>query len=68
MENLNYEVLKKSGYEGFVLKDAPEKVLQFGEGTSSVHLLITGLILPMKKQAGTESAASYSRSLRVLQS
>ena len=32
MEKLNYEVLKKSGYEGYVLQSAPEKVLQFGEG------------------------------------
>lgn len=32
MERLNYDVLKKSCYDGYVLKDAPEKVLQFGEG------------------------------------
>lgn len=32
MEKLNYEVLEKSGYKGYILKDAPEKVLQFGEG------------------------------------
>ena len=32
MERLNYEVLEKSGYQGYVLKTAPEKVLQFGEG------------------------------------
>ena len=32
METLNYNVLEKSGYKGYVLKDAPEKVLQFGEG------------------------------------
>ena len=32
MELLNYEVLKKSGYEGYVLESAPEKVMQFGEG------------------------------------
>ena len=32
MEKLNYAVLEKSGYEGYILKDAPEKVLQFGEG------------------------------------
>ncbi|MDD7175680.1 MAG: tagaturonate reductase [Clostridiales bacterium] len=32
MDKLNYEVLAKSGYTGYVLKDAPEKVLQFGEG------------------------------------
>ena len=32
MELLNYEVLKKSGYDGYILENAPEKVLQFGEG------------------------------------
>ncbi len=32
MELLNYDVLEKSGYKGYVLKDAPVKVLQFGEG------------------------------------
>ena len=32
MERLNYEVLKKSGYEGYILESAPEKVMQFGEG------------------------------------
>lgn len=32
MERLNYEVVKKSGYSGYILKDAPEKVMQFGEG------------------------------------
>ena len=32
MEKLNYEVLKKSGYTGYILESAPEKVLQFGEG------------------------------------
>ncbi len=32
MEKLNYEVLKKSGYDGYILESAPEKVMQFGEG------------------------------------
>lgn len=32
MERLNYEVLKKTGYQGYLLEEAPEKVLQFGEG------------------------------------
>ena len=32
MDTLNYEVLAKSGYNGYILKNAPEKVLQFGEG------------------------------------
>ena len=32
MEKLNYSVLEKSGYTGYILKEAPEKVMQFGEG------------------------------------
>lgn len=32
MERLNYKVLKESGYDGYILEKAPEKVMQFGEG------------------------------------
>ena len=32
METLNYQVLEQSGYKGFVCKEAPVRVLQFGEG------------------------------------
>lgn len=32
MDTLNYKVLKESGYDGYILENAPEKVLQFGEG------------------------------------
>ena len=32
MKLLNYQTLKESGYEGYILERAPEKVLQFGEG------------------------------------
>lgn len=32
MELLNYDVLEKTGYAGYVKKEAPIKVLQFGEG------------------------------------
>ena len=33
MENISYETLEKIGYKGYLLpKEAPEKVLQFGEG------------------------------------
>ena len=32
MAQLNYEVLKQSGYKGYILENAPEKVMQFGEG------------------------------------
>ncbi|MBD5459729.1 MAG: tagaturonate reductase, partial [Lachnospiraceae bacterium] len=32
MKQLSYQVLKESGYDGYVLENAPERVLQFGEG------------------------------------
>lgn len=32
MAQLNYKVLENSGYNGFILEDAPEKIMQFGEG------------------------------------
>jgi len=32
VEKLSYKTLEKIGYAGYLLKEAPEKVLQFGEG------------------------------------
>ena len=32
MNKLNYNTLKKIGYDGYLLPEAPERVLQFGEG------------------------------------
>lgn len=32
MKQLSYEVLKEIQYDGFLLPDAPERILQFGEG------------------------------------
>lgn len=32
MEKISYKVLKETGYNGYILENAPEKVLQFGEG------------------------------------
>ncbi len=32
MEKLCYKILRDSGYNGYILEKAPEKVLQFGEG------------------------------------
>ena len=32
MDRLCFETLKKQGYAGFLLQDAPERVVQFGEG------------------------------------
>lgn len=32
MERLSYDILRRQGYQGYLLERAPEKVLQFGEG------------------------------------
>ncbi len=32
MKKLSYQTLKETGYDGYLLENAPEKVLQFGEG------------------------------------
>ena len=32
MDRLSYRTLKETGYQGYLLENAPEKVLQFGEG------------------------------------
>ncbi len=32
MKQLCYETLQETGYKGYILKNAPERVLQFGEG------------------------------------
>lgn len=32
MDRLNYAVLKRSAYDGYILDSAPERVMQFGEG------------------------------------
>ena len=32
MERLSFDTLKKLGYEGYLLENAPEKIVQFGEG------------------------------------
>lgn len=32
MDRLNYKPLSRQSYSGYLLPDAPERVLQFGEG------------------------------------
>ena len=54
MKKLCYKTLKEQGYDGYLLEDAPERVLQFGEGNSSVHLSTTGLIFSTNVSALTE--------------
>lgn len=37
MALLNYDVLKKSGYDGYILEDAPVKVYSLVRETSFAH-------------------------------
>ena len=32
MDKLSYQTLQEAGYDGYLLKEAPERVIQFGEG------------------------------------
>ena len=41
METLNYKVLEGTGYNGYILKDAPVKVMQFGDRVVRTHLSVT---------------------------
>ena len=66
MDTLNYEVLAKSGYNGYILKNAPEKVLQFGEGNFLRAFVDYWFDLANERPAGTESAAWYSPLLQAL--
>lgn len=51
MKTLNYEVLKESGYKGYILKDAPEKMIQFGEG-NFMRAFIDYFVDEMNEKAG----------------
>ncbi len=51
MERLNYSVLEKLNYRGYILKDAPERVLQFGEG-NFLRAFADGFVDVMNEKAG----------------
>lgn len=51
MERLSFAALEKQGYDGFLLKDAPERVLQFGEG-NFLRAFAENFIDRMNEQAG----------------
>lgn len=67
MALLNYDVLKKSGYDGYILEDAPVKVLQFGEGNFLRAFVDYWFDLATRKPDGTANAAWYSQSHQVFQ-
>lgn len=54
MKRLSYEVLKEQNYNGYLLKDAPERVLQFGEG-NFLRAFVEYFIDIMNEKAGFHS-------------
>ena len=51
MEKLSYKTLADQGYDGYLLKDAPERVLQFGEG-NFLRAFVDYFIDEMNEKAG----------------
>lgn len=54
MDTLSYKTLEKIGYDGYLLKDAPERVLQFGEG-NFLRAFVDYFIDMMNEKAGFNS-------------
>lgn len=54
MKNLSYQTLKESGYDGYLLENAPERVLQFGEG-NFMRAFVDCFIDMMNEKAGFNS-------------
>lgn len=54
MKKLCYQTLEEQGYDGFLLKEAPERVLQFGEG-NFLRAFVDYFIDMMNERAGFNS-------------
>ena len=54
MEKLSYKTLADQGYDGYLLKDAPERVLQFGEG-NFLRAFVDYFIDVMNETAGFDA-------------
>lgn len=54
MKKLCYETLKEMNYDGYLLEDAPERVLQFGEG-NFLRAFVDYFIDMMNEKAGFNS-------------
>ncbi len=54
MEKLCYKTLADQGYDGYLLKEAPERVLQFGEG-NFLRAFVDYFIDEMNEKAGFNS-------------
>ena len=51
MKKLSYETLHEMNYDGYLLEDAPERVLQFGEG-NFLRAFTDAFIDVMNEKAG----------------
>ncbi len=56
MKKLSYKTLKELNYDGYLLKEAPERVLQFGEG-NFLRAFVDYFIDVMNEKAGFNSKA-----------
>ena len=54
MKKLSYKTLEEMNYDGYLLKDAPERVLQFGEG-NFLRAFVDYFIDRMNEEAGFNS-------------
>ena len=54
MEKLTYKTLREQGYDGYLLEDAPVRVLQFGEG-NFLRAFVDYFIDVMNEKAGFNS-------------
>ncbi|MBQ8947498.1 MAG: tagaturonate reductase [Lachnospiraceae bacterium] len=54
MDRLSYKTLEAQGYDGYLLKEAPERVLQFGEG-NFLRAFVDYFIDLMNERAGFDS-------------
>ena len=51
MDKLSYKTLENTGYDDYILKDAPERILQFGEG-NFLRAFVDYFIDLMNEKAG----------------
>lgn len=51
MKKLSYETLREIGYQGYILENAPERVLQFGQG-NFLRAFVDDFIDVMNEKAG----------------
>ena len=54
MDRLSYKTLDAQGYKGYLLREAPERVFQFGEG-NFLRAFVEDFIDQMNEKAGFNS-------------